>query len=158
MSSRWHPLWLDVLTFQWQVNCWRANLRHQRHVSRLRHSFPSPDWLSARFARRFFFFTLAYFFPPFSHSAEPGPRLLHMVLFVSWHFTKWNLEIWMNFDFSPHFWEWEDQSYFYIWIHFRIWAAEDCSQIKWPVSTLTVSPITRNIIQEKRNIIQVMTA
>ena len=59
----WHPWWeLDVLIFQWQVNCWRADRRHQRHVSRLHHPFSSPDYLLARFARRFFFFTNADFF------------------------------------------------------------------------------------------------
>ena len=31
-------------------------------VSRLRHSFPSPDYFSARFARRFVFFAHANFF------------------------------------------------------------------------------------------------
>ena len=56
-----------MLTFQWQVNWWRADRRHQRHVFRLRRPFPSPDYLSARFARRFFSF--------FSSNAEPDPRL-----------------------------------------------------------------------------------
>ena len=56
-----------MLTFQWQVNWWRADRRHQRHVSRLRRPFPSPDYLSARFARRFFSL--------FSSNAEPDPRL-----------------------------------------------------------------------------------
>ena len=42
ISSCWHPWWeLDVLTFQWHVNSWRADRRHQRHaVSRLCHPFP----------------------------------------------------------------------------------------------------------------------
>ena len=75
ISSRWHPWWkLDVLTFQWQVNCWRADRRHQRHVSRLRYPFPSPDYLSARFAHLFFFLPTPIFCP-FSDNAEPGPRL-----------------------------------------------------------------------------------
>ena len=41
-------------------------LIYQRHVSRLRHPFPFPDYLSARFARRFFFArtqTFSSFFP-----------------------------------------------------------------------------------------------
>ena len=50
-----------MLKFQWQVNCWRADRRHQRHVSRLRHPFSFPDYLSARFARRFIFI---FFFQP----------------------------------------------------------------------------------------------
>ena len=68
ISSRWHP-WgeNDVLTCQWQVNCCRVDRRHQRHVSRLRHPFPSPDYLWACFAHQFFL--------PFPHNAEPGPRL-----------------------------------------------------------------------------------
>ena len=38
ISSRWHPWWEhDVLTCQWQVNYWRTDWWHQRHVSRLRH-------------------------------------------------------------------------------------------------------------------------
>ena len=56
ISSLWHPWWeLDVLTFQWQVNYWRVDQRHQRHVSRLRNPSLSPDYLSARFAPQFFF-------------------------------------------------------------------------------------------------------
>ena len=43
-------------------------------VSRLRHPFPSPDDLSARFARRFFF-SPTPIFSPFSPNVEPGPRL-----------------------------------------------------------------------------------
>ena len=39
------------------------------------HSFPFPDYLSARFARRFFFRPRWFFFP-FSPNAEPGLRLL----------------------------------------------------------------------------------
>ena len=55
ISSCWHP-WRenDVLTCQWQVNCCRVDRWHQRHVSRLRHPFPSPDYLWACFARQFF--------------------------------------------------------------------------------------------------------
>ena len=42
ISSRWPPWWeLDMLTFHWQVNFWRVDRRHQRHVSRLRYPFPS---------------------------------------------------------------------------------------------------------------------
>ena len=56
ISSLWHPWWeLDVLTFQWQVNYWRVDQRHQRHVSRLRNPSLSPDYLSARFTPQFFF-------------------------------------------------------------------------------------------------------
>ena len=47
--------WRVDIIFQWQVNCWRADRRHQRHISRLRHPFPSPDYLSARFATPSFF-------------------------------------------------------------------------------------------------------
>ena len=47
--------WRVDIMFQWQVNCWRADRRHQRHISRLRHPFPSPDYLSARFATPSFF-------------------------------------------------------------------------------------------------------
>ena len=43
-----------------QVYYWRADRRHQRHVSGLRHTFQSPYYLSARFARRFFFFFPQY--------------------------------------------------------------------------------------------------
>ena len=56
ISSLWHPWWeLEVLTFQWQVNYWRVDQRHQRHVSRLRHPSLSPDYLSTHFAPQFFF-------------------------------------------------------------------------------------------------------
>ena len=41
--------------------------------------FTSPDYLSARFARRFFF-THANFFSPISPNAEPGPRLVLYLL------------------------------------------------------------------------------
>ena len=62
ISSLWHPWWeLDVLTFQWQINYWRVDQRHQRHVSRLGHPSLSPDYLSARFAPQFFFFANADF-------------------------------------------------------------------------------------------------
>ena len=66
ISSLWHP-WreLDVLTFQWQVNYWRVDQWHQRHVSRLRHPSLSPDYLSARFAPQFFFFSPMLIFAPF---------------------------------------------------------------------------------------------
>jgi len=60
---------LTCVKFQWQVNCWRADRQHQRHVSRLRHPFSSPDYLSARFARRFFFL-----FPPM-RILVPGYKL-----------------------------------------------------------------------------------
>ena len=40
-----------------------------------RHSFPFPDYLSARFARRFFFFAHADFFS-FFPQCRAGPRLL----------------------------------------------------------------------------------
>ena len=59
--------WRVDIIFQWQVNCRRADRRHQRHISRLRHPFPSPDYLSARFATPIFF--------PFSLNADPSPRL-----------------------------------------------------------------------------------
>ena len=63
ISSLWHPYWeLDVLTFQWQVNYWRVDQRHQRHVSRPHHPSLSPDYLSACFAPRFFF-CQHWFFP-----------------------------------------------------------------------------------------------
>ena len=76
ISSLWHPWWeLDVLTFQWQVNYWRVDQRHQRHVSRLGHPSLSPDYLSARFAPQFFFSPMLIF-APFSHNVEPGPRLI----------------------------------------------------------------------------------
>ena len=69
------PVICDVLTFQWQVNCWRTDRQHQRHVSRLRYPLPSSDYLSARFARQlFFFFHPRRLFSPFSRNAEPGPR------------------------------------------------------------------------------------
>ena len=68
----------EVLKFQWQVNCWRADRRHQRHVSRLRHPFSFPDYLSARFARRFFFFfqprRYFFLFPPM-RILVPGYKL-----------------------------------------------------------------------------------
>ena len=68
ISSRWHPWWEhDVLTCQWQVNYWRTDWWHQRHVSRLRHPFPSTDYPLVCFARQFFL--------PFPPNAEPGPRL-----------------------------------------------------------------------------------
>ena len=41
----------------------------------VRHPFSSPDYLSARFARRFFF-SPTPIFSPFSHNAKPGPRLV----------------------------------------------------------------------------------
>ena len=77
ISSRWHPWWeLDVFTFQWQVNCWIADRRHQRHISRLRHpSPPPPPRLPPGSLCRQFFFRLRRFFSPFSPNAEPGPRL-----------------------------------------------------------------------------------
>ena len=76
ISSLWHPWWeLDVLTFQWQINCWRVDQRHQRHVSRLGHPSLSPDYLSAHFAPQFFFSPMLIF-APFSHNVEPGPRLI----------------------------------------------------------------------------------
>ena len=40
----------------------------------VRHHFSSPDYLSARFARRFF--------SPFSHNTEPGPRLVNEQLLL----------------------------------------------------------------------------
>ena len=46
----------------------------QTMFSRLRHPLPSPYYLSARFASRFFF-SLTPIFSPFSPKAEPGPRL-----------------------------------------------------------------------------------
>ena len=55
---------------EWQVNSWRADLRHQRHVSRLRHYFPSPDYLPARWI----FFRPGRFFFSFFPNAEPDPR------------------------------------------------------------------------------------
>ena len=62
ISSLWHPWWeLDVLTFQWQVNYWRVDQQHQRHVSRLGHPSLSPDYLSARFPPQFFFFRQCWF-------------------------------------------------------------------------------------------------
>ena len=69
------PVICDVLTFQWQVNCWRTDRQHQRHVSRLRYPLPSSDYLSARFARQLFsFFTHADFFLlfPAMPSLVPG--------------------------------------------------------------------------------------
>ena len=76
ISSRWHPWWeLDALTFQWQVNCWRADRRHQRHVSRLHHPvIPLLRLLLCSLRRPNFFFAHADFFP-FSPNEEPGPRL-----------------------------------------------------------------------------------
>ena len=67
ISLLWHPWWeLDVLTFQWQVNYWRVDQRHQRHVSRLRHPFLFPDYLSPCFTPQFFFFANADFCSFFS--------------------------------------------------------------------------------------------
>ena len=44
-----------------------ADRRHQRHVSRPCHPFPSPDYLTDRLARQFFFpprpFFFSFFFP-----------------------------------------------------------------------------------------------
>ena len=51
----------ELLTFQWQVNCWMADRRHQRHVSRPCHPFPSPDYLTDRVARQFFFRPSSFF-------------------------------------------------------------------------------------------------
>ena len=69
-SSRWHPSWeLDVSTFQWQVNYWRADWKHQRHVSSLLHRSP-PQTL-----RSPIFFFAKGIFSPFSHNADPDPRL-----------------------------------------------------------------------------------
>ena len=51
--------------------------RHQRHVSRLRHSISSPDYLSARFARQFIFFLSNadfFLFPPM-RILVPGYKL-----------------------------------------------------------------------------------
>ena len=79
ISSLWHPWWeLDALTFQWQVNYWRVDQRHQRHVSRLRNPSLSPDYLSARFAPQFFFFSPMLIFAPF----KPGPRLIRQERFT----------------------------------------------------------------------------
>ena len=99
ISSLWHPWWeLDVLTFQWQVNYWRVDQRHQRHVSRLCHPSLSPDYLSARFAPQFFFFSPMLIFAPFSHNVEPGPRLI-------WQgkFTLHNLSVWRKSKFTEHY-------------------------------------------------------
>ena len=73
ISSHWHWWWeLDVLTFQWQVNCWRVDQRHQRHVSRILHPFPSLRLpLAAHFAHRLSF-SPARFFSPF----PPMPSLV----------------------------------------------------------------------------------
>ena len=88
ITSRWHPWWeLDMLAFQWQVNCWRADWRHQTDVSaerrsslvfRLRrffHSLPHITSLLTSLDIFFFFFHPSRFFSPFSPNAEPGPRL-----------------------------------------------------------------------------------
>ena len=105
ITSRWHPWWEhDVLAFQWQVNCCRTDRRHQRRVSRLRHPFPSPDYLSARL-----FFSLADFLP-FSPNAEPGSRLerpsttcwnqleLLKMKCINWLLSDWITQrVWLNY-------------------------------------------------------------
>ena len=55
-----------MLSFQWQLVCRRVDRRHQRHVSRLRHPFPSQS--TARFASLvdFFFSRTPIFFSLFS--------------------------------------------------------------------------------------------
>ena len=66
-----------MLKFQGQVNCWRTDRRHQRRVSRLRHPFSFPDYLSARFVRLFFFFQprrYFFLFPPM-RILVPGYKL-----------------------------------------------------------------------------------
>ena len=60
-------------------NCWRPDRRHQRHASRLRHPFSFPDYLSARFARRFIFIFFQprrffFLFPPM-RILVPGYKL-----------------------------------------------------------------------------------
>ena len=54
---------------------------NRREPRGARHPFPSPDYLSTRFARRFCFFRQSRFLSPFSHNAEPGPRLLRKISF-----------------------------------------------------------------------------
>ena len=56
----------DVLTFQWQVDSMRADRRHQRHVSRLRHPFPSALTTSRLASLADLFSPTPIFFFPFS--------------------------------------------------------------------------------------------
>ena len=55
-----------MLTFQWQVNSWRAVRRRQRHVSRLCHPFPSPLTTSRLASLADLFSLTPIFFFPFS--------------------------------------------------------------------------------------------
>ena len=105
ISSLWHPWWweLDVLTCQWQVNCWRADRRHQRHVSRLLHPFPSPDYLSARFAHQFFFL-----FPPMciAWSQAYWGQSNHYIVALDHKLFKMSVEMawpWKKKGKSPYF-------------------------------------------------------
>ena len=73
ISSRWHPWWEhDVLTCQWQVNYWRTDWGHQRHVSRL--ATLSPPQITPWFA------SLANFFCPFPPMRSLVPGYLALIL------------------------------------------------------------------------------
>ena len=76
-GSRWHPWWeLNMLTFQWQLICWRAD---QRALKACHQALPPSPLLrlplgSLRLS--IFFFRARQSFSPFSPNAEPGPRLV----------------------------------------------------------------------------------
>ena len=96
ISSLWHPWWeLDVLTFQWQVNYWRVDQRHQRHVSRLRNPSLSPDYLSARFAPQFFFFFFA--------NADFCSFLAWSQANTARKVYTYNLSVWRKSKFTAHY-------------------------------------------------------
>ena len=61
--------WRVDIIFQWQVNCRRAERRHQRHISRLRHPFPPQTTSRLASPRRLFFL-----FPPM-RILVPGYKL-----------------------------------------------------------------------------------
>ena len=71
---------LTLTSIDSQVYYWRADRRHQRHVSRLRHIFQSPYYLSARFARPFFFSpTPTFFLFPLIPNLVPGYNLVSAI-------------------------------------------------------------------------------